>query len=631
MVNPEASAIQPKRPLNAWIVAAFALAIAVLGWPRVPSDPVWGSDYYDWGLDLSWHVALHLAPLQRLQWGRDALFTYGPLGFLSVPLFVSAWTAALALLFVAVVTWALAATLLLSFERLLAIPLACVATLFGVALMGMAVPEAASIAGVLAAGLVLSGRFGPRVEVFASACLAAFASVLLLVKASAGVALATAVPFLVAAQPNRVARRSLGATSAFVCTLCAAWVAAGQSLAWLPAWLSGTARLAIGYGEAMAIDDPALNWHYVAFAMFLAAFWLCFAIGADRGRPRQTALLAGMLVATGFIFFKAGFVRHWGSEHPSITFSFLLIAPLAVRWLPARRGLGLALAASAVVLLEFVSGDSPARNFDVFSRAHFFRNELWTLLNPRKREEVEASARARLRQMIGLPPHVLAALEGYRVHVDPQDVAIAWAYGFQWAPVPIFQLYAAYTPDLDEVNARSLGDARGPDRILRRRLDESIDGRNPLWETPEYALVRLCRYREIAVSERWQVLERGPDRCGLERQIDAKWVQPGELVNVPLPSAQDRIVVAHIEKQSSFADHLRTALLRPRSPLYGWVDGKSQRLVPASIAGPLLMRIPTTSGWSPDFDGGLQISTFAVNTESRPFLVRFGEIPLARP
>lgn len=55
------------------------------------------------GIDFSWQVVLAFAAQHGLVFGRDVVFTYGPLGFLSVPLIVSPPLTAAAFLFAAFV------------------------------------------------------------------------------------------------------------------------------------------------------------------------------------------------------------------------------------------------------------------------------------------------------------------------------------------------------------------------------------------------------------------------------------------------------------------------------------------------------------------------------------------------
>ena len=612
------------------VVCLLAMAIAVAAWPRgLWFEPSWAGK----GVDFSWGVALHLAALGELHWGRDALFPYGPLGFLCVPLLISPWTSALGLAFAAFVIAGLAAGALVACWRSMPLPLAVVAAWAIVVLVDTSslapIPEAAALGGLLFLGLALGDALGPSAARWAPFPLAALAALLLLVKVSSGIALAVVLPFAVCAEPYGVLRRGLGAAALFCAVLAAAWIAAGQALADLPDWMRGELALVSGYSEAMAFEEPGRGWEYAGFAACAVALGLAFAAAAARTHPRRLRALAAILVAAGFAYAKAGFVRHQG-VHPTFAFSYLVIAPLLVPWRARWALLGPALSAAAGVLLLLALG-SPARTvFDARARVRELQGQLSTIASAPARNQMQDASRAAIRDMVSLPPAVLAALEGHRVHVDPQDVAIVWAYGLEWAPVPVFQAYSAYTPELDRLDARRLDDPRGPDRILRLS-GTTLDDRSSVWATPEYTLARLCRGRELVAEGRFQVLERGPDRCGPERELAAALATSGESVAVPAPSAPDRIVVARVLDGPSFGERLRSALFKPANPIFAVVGGHRGRLVRANLGGPLLMRVPPTSGWSASFNGQLSVDRFAIEGATRPLVVRFAEIALAPP
>ena len=612
-------------------VVLLAIAVAICAWPRLLwFEPVPGYK----GIDFSWGIALHLAAIHGVRWGPEALFPYGPLGFLSVPLLVSRWTSALGLAFVALVVGSLSAAVLLACMRSLWLPLTAVVAWLLVALVDTSlltpVPEAAALSSLLLLALALDDAFGPRAARLAPLPLAAAAAVLLLVKASSGIVLAAALPFAVAAEPGGAIRRGAAAAAVLCAVLAAAWLATGQSLAALPDWLRGELALVSGYSEAMAIEEVERRWEYGAFAAFAIALGLAFAGAADRRRPRRLLAVGCILAASGFLFWKAGFVRHRGPGHPALAYSFLVIAPLMVPWRARVGFLGPAFAGVAAGMLLAVLGNPAASLLDPTLRIGELASQLSTIASPRASAAMQDASRVVIREAVSLPPAILAALEGHRVHVDPQGVAIVWAYDLAWAPVPVFQGYSAYTPELDRRNARRLDDPRGPERILRVR-EGAIDDRSPLWETPEYALARLCRFRELVAVDRYQVLARGPDRCGPEREIGTAIVRPGEAVRVPAPSADDHIVTARLFESPSLADRLRLAVFKPARPLVAIADGRRGRLVRANLSGPLLMRVPPTSGWSPPFDAPAAIGLLAIEGASGPIEVRFSEIALEPP
>jgi hypothetical protein len=69
------------------------------------------------GFDNSWELALNLAAEHGLDYGRDVVFTYGPLGFLSQPLIVPALTGGAGFAYALVAQVVLAAVVLAATSR----------------------------------------------------------------------------------------------------------------------------------------------------------------------------------------------------------------------------------------------------------------------------------------------------------------------------------------------------------------------------------------------------------------------------------------------------------------------------------------------------------------------------------
>jgi hypothetical protein len=475
--------------------------------------------------------------------------------------------------------------------------------------------------------LALGGALSPRATRLVPPLVAALAAVQLLVKLSGGIALAAAVPFVLLAAPGDLARRALVCAAVFCGVLMLAWTLAGQSPADFPQWLRGSGAMASGFAEAASLEEASRRWEYFGYGGIVGALGLGLLVGCSGGRMLPRLALAGLVGLESLLFFKAGFMRHFAYGHSTVAFSFLAIAPLLVPWRERWRWVGVALAVAAGAMLCSVRGLPPERLFDVGLRVRELANQVATLTSGWRIRDMQGWGRARIRESVSLPPEIYALVRGQRVHVDPHDVAVGWAYGLRWAPVPVFMSCNAYTPWLDRLNAQRLAGADAPDRILRRP-NLAIDGRSPLWETPEYALARLCRYQEIANAGIWQVLARVPNRCGAEREIGVATLRPGKLLAVPAPSAPDRIVVARLSEQTPFAERLRALLFKPAGWLEVEVAGRRERLVRANLAGPLLLRIPALSGWSSRFEGGLSIPNFAIDGSDRPFAVRFAEIQM---
>ncbi len=69
-----------------------ALVLTIISWPVTDLTPYAG-------LDPSWEGGLAMAFVQHLHWGPNIDFTYGPLGFLTVPMLYFQSTAALSLIY----------------------------------------------------------------------------------------------------------------------------------------------------------------------------------------------------------------------------------------------------------------------------------------------------------------------------------------------------------------------------------------------------------------------------------------------------------------------------------------------------------------------------------------------------
>jgi hypothetical protein len=138
----------------------------------------------------------------------------------------------------------------------------------------------------------------------------------------------------------------------------------------------------------------------------------------------------------------------------------------------------------------------------------------------------------------------------------------------------------------------------------------------------------ICRYRQIQVLTPWQLLERGPNRCGSSRILETIRGYPGTEVLIP-DAAPGELLIVRIE--GFRADPLVSTLYRePISTVV--VDGYGYRLVPATAGDGLLVAMPATAGWSPDFGLDPPIRTLEVvgnSSDASPLIFQFEVIPIA--
>lgn len=641
------------RRIPTWLLGA---GVAASTWPLATLAPSEIPGYFT--------VGLHLAAADGLHFGSDVVFTYGPLAFLTFPSLVTTWTAVAAFAYALVAHGALAYVVLRvcldSSSRPVAALAACAAAALPLPLAD--VPVLLVFAG--AVWTIERRRSVGLPAATAGGLLCAFE---LLVKLNDGLLCVALVVVATACGTHRL--RTLGvALASFLGGTVLLWLATGNRIADLPAWLRLSAHLVASYTQGMQLG-PGITRDVVAAAAIGAA-WAVLTLLGGRGLPRRR--VAGLLLCVAliaFAYFKEGFVRH-DSWHVSVLFAALAVAILVVplptqllrvwglllaaaaagqlrgddlavtllllaaAWLLAsearlrsRRALTLVLPAGAAVAVS-LAAVTLSPNATVLALSRFpglgaLADQARTLAEPGARRAVLAAYRAEWRARYRLSPAALAALRGRSVSVEPWGAPLAWAYGLEWRPEPLLESYAAYDRALDTFAAHRLAVA-GPDRILEWSPWTAIDSHHPAWQAPALALAVVCNYRTAVRAGGFTVLRRAPGRCGTPRPLGTATAGAGEWIRVP-HARGGQIVVASLRLDLGLRQRLRSLLSRPRTV---WVDvpGRRYALVPGVAGDRLLLRLPARPGL-PQPGRGLPVQRFRV-TGVRDVRVTFSSLPV---
>jgi hypothetical protein len=255
------------------------------------------------------------------------------------------------------------------------------------------------------------------------------------------------------------------------------WVVAGQPIVALPTFLLNMTRIISGYTEAMALDGKGVEiGMYIAAAVFI----LCslFRAVSNESDPRisQAALLLSFAIFL-FVSFKAGFVRH--DIHAVTAGSSIVMASLLINTVKRSRMAG------AAVLLALVTWgyidptntvSAPRGLYDHFADTYMsalegMRLRMGTTDVFRRTLDYRLSAIKRASPI----PILQGTTDTYSYHQSE-----LLASGNRWSPRPIVQSYSAYTPVLEGLNEEHLQNDQSPDNVLFRL--EAIDGRLPALE-----------------------------------------------------------------------------------------------------------------------------------------------------
>lgn len=460
------------KPANSWksraiaFLLALILSFAFLTFPRQP---------YALDDSLSEKVVLNYAHEKGLQFGKDIVFTYGPLGFLTSRYFfphaaeVRFGTDLLFCAIVAAGICALAWRLTALWRSLLLVlfvwfaanldprsDLLIYSGMFGWGMVCIVATGAELAIGCL--GFILLAAFGILVK--GNFIIVAGLSLLIL-----------ACDLLLRAQWQAAIGLLFGTVGIFIL----GWVAARQGISNIPAFFATGFSIIRGYDQAVGlIGLEALRTR--------GGLTLCFALGSaliaslssfdarTRFLRLRRALLAFWFCSLLFMIWKHSFVRS-DLYHMGYFFGFAPIAAISFALLPCEqtfprwlaRGLGLACCAIAVLAVEsffLLNWKSSLGQPLLAARENFM-----TLLRPSVYREKETAELEAARHSTELPA-LRGSVGTSSVDVFGQDQCCAVFNGMNYHPRPIFQSYMAYNETLMRLNEAFYLSSGAPDFVL---------------------------------------------------------------------------------------------------------------------------------------------------------------------
>ena len=587
---PRAGDLNRHAPLLA--LAVVALAFGLSAWPIPTLIPIPG-------LDPSWEVGLYLIFHDGYNYGSDVIFTFGPLGFLHYPAAVYRWPLRLAFLYLLVIQFALAATLLWNMRQAfrtwwLAIPFAFILTT-------IIAGEASTVIGFTAAIALIAGRpQTQRQATLVAVGLGVLAGIESLSKINVGVLLVLLVIIAAATSPQW-RRTAITLAAATLGTALLAWIVTGQSLTAIPSYISGSIAISSGYASGMVYVWPNSVWQlYAAFLIGGLGVIVAFRAGLGLALRQRIGLLAAWALVW-FLAFKTGFVRQ-DPGHPVIFLQDTLGALTAFGWAVRRRETALLVGLAPLMLYLALTATDPAKVFWPHTRLAAVKHQLGVLSSGTKTNDEINAARASIIAGTPVDQETLDAVKGKTVTIEPYGISVAFAYKLPWKPLPIIQGYAAYTHALDTRQAKALADPDGPKTIMRQigNYAAAVDLRQQIWDPPAAMRAMLCHFKQASPSTGvWQVLERVPNRCGTPHEIKTVKAGLGVPVTVPAAPPGEALYVDVDGYGLGPAEKLRKLFYRAVTRTIT-LNGQLAYPMPAETAGDgLLLRVPETADYTP--------------------------------
>ncbi|MEW1954402.1 hypothetical protein [Terrabacter sp. NPDC080008] len=282
------------------------------------------------------------------------------------------------------------------------------------------------------------------------------------------------------------------------------WVAMGQRLTSVPAYVSGVVDLAQGYTEAMSWGSPGGDlplFLVVGFVGLLAAISVVLVRGLSLAGRLALGCVLGFTVFTAM---KLGFVR--ADQHMFATFS-CVAGVIAISMAMTHRRPRTIVAGSGVLLAA--------------ATIYFLGSWALPAVAPIHQGEAVAGVAEALRRLGGARPALgdqwevaranivaeseIPRLEG-RVDTYSYDQADVLARDLDWATRPVLQSYSAYSPRLAKLNQDHLTGAAAPNWVLF--APQAIDDRYPSIEDGPTWFTLLKLYRPTGFAGDKAILRR---------------------------------------------------------------------------------------------------------------------------
>jgi len=543
-------------------------------------------------LDDSFSPVLEYAFEHHFHFGRDIVFTYGPLGFLSTTAsqgHLVGLRILFALFWCGIVAWS--AT---GFARQIPTPSRYVFLVWFFVFSSIPDPAYGGsvphwfeqrVLLVMAYGCtVLMGDMHRR-RMTAVIYLLVF-SLLSLIKFTFLIATAASIVLCIAVHLfRRDIKTSVFIGTAFLGLFIVLWVGTGQQLSSLIPWIKGCIEITVGYTEAMTVA-PKLN----VLGVSVAAVVLCIsAIWLIARSARLTSSTVGILSITTlylFLSWKHGFVR--ADFH---VFVFLLTIPLLygvlltgpiLETIPAGSQGHLRVLFLCVTLSCFLGAlfqDPAVMAGKLLDWPRHMRGNAHLLLKLAKgdwhssfaalepdRKQTRATDLPAARDLIGK---------------DPVDVVnyLQWAAisnGLTYRPRPVIQSYSAYNPYLLGLNLSYYRSEQRPPYLLLRM--ETIDGRFPTLDDATALPYILKNYQPVARDGIFLVLRNARRRSGdiRRRLIHEQKIAFGDPLDLK-PWTEGPVLMRVSIRPTFFGRVVKFLFQAPELFLYIQTGGKESR------------------------------------------------------
>lgn len=250
--------------------------------------------------------------------------------------------------------------------------------------------------------------------------------------------------------------------------LIAFWMLAAQPINALKEYFSSIVPIISGYTVAMSLTGPLKD---IILFVLTGALMVTVIAFEKPTQIKNLFFLSILTMAHLFLGFKAGFVRH-DQGHLNLAVGTLLLTGLLLPFVSISRIRKLIIFVTVIFAWVMLTPNLPSLPRSIQARYQVAWNGFWMrIASPNQLAMKYTQSLSIIQNEVNIPP-----LPG-TVDIYSYRQVFLLTSDNTWLPRPVFQSYAAYSPDLMQINASHLMGNQAPDNLLFRV--ETIDGRLP--------------------------------------------------------------------------------------------------------------------------------------------------------
>ena len=436
-------------------------------------------------LDPSWRYALNkFTSFNNVKFGSDVVFTYGPLGFLDSPMYINGNFVLATFIYIAM--WA--STMFLFYKLLKKNSNNIYMTILSLLVLFIGSPAGSSDLYIQYCVLMaLAVLWIDMNDIFAAVFLVAATTIAFFFKFSIAVAVVGTFALFMAAKISIKEYRRIWILFLPCVTIPICYLIYNPTLRGFMQFIKGSWEVAQGYNTAMSTDQ---HDQYVFWMFLLMIIYIAIMISQLIFKKKQNFLMMLWLAPCLFMSYKHGYVRAdnlhvaWAYVEILATFSIVIMlfdvkglyAEMMKKTKAGMLQAGLMISLLLVAILDYNNNLEPPW-INLTSRIQKISEAIYYMSEDKYIDNME--------WISAIPDDILGIIEDSSYTSYPWEITFIEPTGNvadNFVPLPVLQMYSAYTPYLDNITAALFNGENAPEYIIFKF--DTKDGRIPLLEAP---------------------------------------------------------------------------------------------------------------------------------------------------